>query len=322
MRAMFRTYVQCLVVFLGATPALGMSKQITPEQLYLEHNGLQRMFHVSAPPNQTAHPPLIIALHGGGQKGKNFDRFTGAGLLKAAAEAGMMVVLPQAINKEWNDGRREEPRLAHKKWKEKPDDVGFISALIDHMIATYDIDPHRVYAVGCSNGGIMACRLAVELPERIAAVAALAAQLSEHSAGVTPTTPVSVMLINGSEDKIVPFNGGHISGNSDWGKILSSTDTVAFFRNQNHCSLTPILDDLPDLDPKDRTRVQRMVYGNGKNGAEVVLLKVIGGGHVWPRGRQYLPQWIIGRPTQDIDATQMIIDFFKKHPGPRGGEDF
>ncbi|NMD03070.1 MAG: phospholipase, partial [Bacteroidales bacterium] len=54
-------------------------------------------------------------------------------------------------------------------------------------------------------------------------------------------------------------------------------------------------------------------YVNESDGTEVILYAVEGGGHTWPGGFQYLPAWIIGKTSRDIDANEVIWAFFKRH---------
>jgi len=78
----------------------------------------------------------------------------------------------------------------------------------------------------------------------------------------------------------------------------------------------PVDDDLPDKDPEDGTTIKRSTYSGGRNGTEVVFYTIEDGSHTWPGGTQYLPEWIIGKVCKDIDATQVIWEFFTKHPKP------
>ena len=85
--------------------------------------------------------------------------------------------------------------------------------------------------------------------------------------------------------------------------------------NHNGCSVSPIVTREPDMDPKDGTRVRKEVYGNGKNGTEVILYIIEGGGHTWPGGYQYFNERLIGKTSRDMDANRVIWDFFKKKFG-------
>lgn len=195
------------------------------------------------------------------------------------------------------------------------DDVGFLAALIDHISQDYTIDPERVYATGISNGGLMSLRLACELSEKIAAVAPVTAALSEDLyATCTPSYPISVLIINGTEDPLVPWDGGEITvGRQKRGRVLSTPDTVAFWVAQNNCEPTPAISQAPDGDPEDGTQVRTEVYRQCDNGAAVALYTIAGGGHTWPGGRQYLPESIAGKTSQEIDANEAICRFFESH---------
>lgn len=280
----------------------------------LHHQGIERIYHIHFPPgfNINSQAPLVIALHGGGGRGLRLDRSITNATLTAAADArGVVVVFPEAVNKHWHDGRTE-----HIKTKNIYDDVGFISKLIDRMVKNYGIDHRRVYATGISNGGFMSVRLAMDLSEKIAAVAPVAAQISKALEGKTPRLPISIMIVNGTKDSLVPFHGGHIRlfrFSRSRGEILSTASSVEHFRRHNQCSKVPEKTKLPDKDPGDGTKVEIEKYTGGKDGTEVVLVKIIGGGHCWPGGEQYLRAWIIGKVCRDINGSEMIIDFFLSH---------
>jgi polyhydroxybutyrate depolymerase len=97
------------------------------------------------------------------------------------------------------------------------------------------------------------------------------------------------------------------------GQVLSVDESIRFWVTRNKCSTTPVVAEEPDRDPKDGTRVTRKEYSDGMEGTEVTLYSVDGGGHTWPGGFQYLPVWLIGKTSRDIDANEVIWEFFKKH---------
>ncbi len=293
----------------------------------LIHEGIERSYFIHLPPgfSKDSPAPLVLALHGGGGSGRRFDRTATQGTLTAAADKrGMVLVFPAGINRHWCDGR---PEIF--KAKKTYDDVGFISAVIDSMVKNYGIDSRRVYATGISNGGFMSVRLAMDLSEKIAAVAPVAAQISKAIRDKRPELPISIMIINGTKDPLVPFDGGHIRlfrfGRSR-GEILSTAATVEFFRRHNGCGKTAEKTRLRDNDPEDGTTVEVEKYTGGQEGTEVILVKIIGGGHAWPGGRQYLKPRFIGAVCRDINASEMILDFFLRHSrknlphGKRGEE--
>jgi polyhydroxybutyrate depolymerase len=70
---------------------------------------------------------------------------------------------------------------------------------------------------------------------------------------------------------------------------------------------------MPDLDPDDGTTVTWESCAGGRDGTEVVLYAIEGGGHTWPGGYQYLPEFLIGKTCMDIKACEIIWDFFARH---------
>ncbi len=201
--------------------------------------------------------------------------------------------------------------------RENIDDVGFLSALIDSMIKDYNINPKRVYVTGISNGAIMSYRLACELSYKITAIAPVDGNIPYLLLpACSPSRPVSVLAINNTDDPLVPFQGGEIYGRFHrlkLGKVLSVDESIGFWVNRNMCSITPVVDEVPDSDPRDGSTVTVKKYFNGIEGTEVILYAIDGGGHTWPGGFQYLPAGIIGKTCRDFDANEVIWSFFKKH---------
>ncbi|HKK42459.1 MAG TPA: PHB depolymerase family esterase [Bacteroidales bacterium] len=282
------------------------------------HDNLKRTLWMFIPSDikQNEQLPMVIALHGRGGNGKSMLLLTRKGFNRLSKRDRFIVVYPSGIDLNWNDGRMDE-EANDRAHRENIDDVGFISALIDTMIRHYNADPGRVYVTGISNGAIMSYRLACELSDRIAAIAPVDGNMPCHLfPECSPSKPVSVLAINSTDDPLVPYNGGEIHGGIrriNLGKVLSAEESVMFWVKHDSCSLPPVITDEPDRDPEDGTRVRKMLYPNGVEGTEVILYKIEGGGHTWPGGIQYLPVLLIGKTSWDIDANEVIWDFFKKH---------
>jgi len=133
--------------------------------------------------------------------------------------------------------------------------------------------------------------------------------------------PIPVMIINGTADKMVPWNGGTIGIKKNalrGGAVISTPETVNFWVKHNQCSATPAHEELPDNNPNDKVTVSRDTYHDNNNN-EVILYTLKGGGHRWPgrpksTGRNSkLRQFISGNTCMDINATKIIWEFFKKH---------
>ncbi len=305
------------VVFLLSFTISGTKAQGKLQTESLKHEGIDRTYHVFLPSgfDPKKQHPLVLALHGGGGQGKVFDRSTNYSITAAADKRECVLVFPDGIDKRWNDGRDGPFRKAFGRKARKHDDLGFLSKLIDTMHKKYHTDPKRVYSTGISNGGFMSVRLAMDLSDKIAAIAPVAAQISKELENKKPKNPISVMITNGTKDPLVPFDGGHIRifGGRSRGEILSTEVSINYFCKYNGCKRKPIIKKLPDNDKDDGSRVKMEIYQGGKNGTEVILMRVIGGGHTWPGGKQYLNPRLIGNVCRDFNASEMILDFFLRH---------
>ncbi len=280
-------------------------------------DGLNRtyMIHVPLSHDKRKSVPLLIVLHGGGGTGEGMVRLTKGGFNTLSDKKCFLVVYPDAVEQHWNDGRAGVKYRFHKI--EEINDVSFISTLIDHLIKEYNVDNKRVYVTGISNGAIMTYRLGCELTEKIAAIAPVdGLMVPSVTEKAKPAGPISALIMNNTKDPLVPWEGGEIGlpsySQGKRGKGLSVFDSVKFLVNHNQCLTPPMITLEEDRDPNDGTRVRREIYKN-KEGVEVVLYAIEGGGHTWPGGQQYLPKRIIGKTSKDIDANEVIWNFFKKH---------
>ncbi len=126
-----------------------------------------------------------------------------------------------------------------------------------------------------------------------------------------PTRPVPLLLIHGTEDPLVPWDGGQVTIGAG-GRILSAPTTIQKWLTLNGCALGPVVTE-EAIDTATGTRVRREAYSRCKEGAEVILLAIEGGGHTWPGGPQYLPTRFIGKTNHTLDASAVIWEFFQRH---------
>ena len=311
---LFLLIVALPLVILGCSSALPVvADTAVGDPQSLDHGGLERTYRLFVPStyDETRPMPLVMALHGGGGTGDNMATLA-VDLNDLAGEAGFIVAYPDGVEEHWNDGRDMQTWRASA---EDIDDVGFIAALIEHISGSYAIDSGSVFSLGISNGGMMSYRLACELPETFAAVAAVTASMSDElAASCDPSQSTSVVVMNGEDDPLVPRRGGTIRfGRRAFGEVISTTDTVAFWVAKNGCSPTPVITREMDRDPHDGTRVRSEVYGQCRDRTGVTLYAIEGGGHTWPGGLQYLPERIIGKTSMDIKANETIWQFFEEH---------
>ena len=260
-------------------------------------DGVERTYEFYVPASVTPDQAtsLVIALHGGGGRGRGMRSLTKFDAV--ADEKGFLVAYPDGINRNWNDSRD------FTRNRTDADDVGFIKSLIASLKAQYTIE--RVFITGMSNGAMMTYRLACELSDQITAVAPVAGNLVKGY-DCKPANPVALLAINGTDDPLVPYNGGTVA--NDRGEVISTEDTMTFWATNNGCTGDPSEEALPDSDPNDSSRAYKRTYPACS--APLILYRIQGGGHTWPGGSQYAPKRLIGVVNRDFDASRVIWEFF------------
>lgn len=247
--------------------------------------------------------PVVLALHGAAMNGPMMVWFSG--LNKKSDEAGFIVAYPSGTGAgpflTWNAGG-----FNGKMAEGKPDDVAFIGKLLDDLGTVVKVDEKRVYACGMSNGGMMCYRLAAELSDRIAAIAPVAGTIAIEES--KPKRPVPVIHFHGSKDNMVPFETAK-GKTPAFMKLKGVEESVQTWVKLNGCEEKPRTETISK--DGDEMKVTRTCYGGGKNGAEVVLIVIEGGGHTWPG--QQPPVAFIGKSTKNVSANDLMWEFFQKH---------
>ncbi|MBC7817438.1 MAG: dienelactone hydrolase family protein [Planctomycetaceae bacterium] len=284
-------------------------------QRSLEVDGRSRKYLVHVPPetkrpkvgDQPAKWPVVLVFHGGGSNAEVMVRFSG--MSEKADEAGFVAVYPSG------SGRLEKVltfnggNCCGYAQLQKIDDVAFTRALLDDLAKALPIDEKRVFATGMSNGGIISYRLASELSDRVAAIAPVGGPMGTETC--QPKRPVPVMHFHGIDDKYAPFQGGRGEDSLTGTKFYSVEHSINAWVKANGCDEKPAVTELPDK-TDDGTRVTRKVWSNGREGSEVILFEIQGGGHTWP-GRPAAVRFL-GTTTRDINANDLMWEFFQRHP--------
>ncbi len=276
----------------------------------LEFGGITRVYHIHIPPSYDRRnpAPLLFAFHGLGGDGKWMENETK--LNETADQEGFIVVYPDGYKASWSDGSGVTPA-----GRAGVDDVGFVSALIDKLANELQINLSRVYATGFSNGAMLSQRLACELSGKIAAIASVGGTMVEEiSLQCNPERPISIMHIHGTEDRIVPWEGGEVRvGISGW-KILSVNAMLKKWAGLNACSSSS--KETYKLDRYFyRKEVHGEIYKNCKNETEVIFYELEGAGHSWPGiiMKKRLPKSASDDTERDNHAEEIIWEFFERH---------
>jgi polyhydroxybutyrate depolymerase len=279
----------------------------------IEVDGMERSYFVHFPPGYKGKEklPLVIALHGGG-KGDGEKVAKNYGFNAKDQRHRFIAVYPNGVDAYWRDGRG----YTHRGDSDATvDDVAFISALIDHFIHTKGADPKRVYVTGVSNGGMMTLRLGCEIAPKLAAIAPVISSIPKNIfEQCEPGASLPVLIMNGTEDPLMPWEGGHVHlFRKKMGEVVSTNETVKFWVKHNQCGPRAKTTQLPDRDRRDQSTVEVSRFSNRRTGVEVVLYKIIGGGHNLPGSDTPERPRLTGNKNNDIDGAQEILRFFQAH---------
>lgn len=264
-----------------------------PERAYLVHN----------PPGGGAGRPVLVVFHGPGGSGHGMERLTH--LDQIADRYGFTVVYPDGPRRGWP--LTAGPRLDAA--------TAFVNRMVDDVVRRGRADPRRVFAAGLSTGGMFAQLLGCAAPGRLAGVAVVAGAMPAAAAqSCHPAAPLAVLLMHGTQDAQVPYDGGMTSVKAGRVEVLAVTAAADLWRRLDGCPAgRPQIHDLPDRF-RDGTRVSAAVTGGCGHGTGVAVYTVTGGGSAWPGGTRSRPPAFAGRPGRDFDAGQVIWRFFAQSP--------
>ena len=302
-----------LIIFMTVLTIQAQSRE---DLLYssFQYDEIERTFYLHLPNgfNELESLPVVMVLHGGG-KGDGDDIATHFGFNEIADIEGFIAVYPNGVESQWNDGRGKTFR--RNEGNEDIDDVGFLSALIDSLIQNYKADPKRIYVTGVSNGGMMTFRLGCEITSTLAAITPVIANMPVNIANdCKPDSPLPVLIMNGTKDPLVPWEGGQVKFlGRKMGEVLSTENSVRFWVEHNKCFEEPVTVSLPDFDDEDESIVRVVTYKSNESDTEVVLYAVIGGGHNIPGSKTPDVRLLLGNKNNDINAAEVIWNFLKKH---------
>ena len=269
--------------------------------------GRTRTYLLYVPKRLSKRPALVMVLHGSGEDAAQMRLATGYGFERLADAEGFAVVYPNGYEGYWNACNVKGDYAANTL---NIDDVGFLNALAAKLEAQLGVEPAKVFAVGLSRGAAMTMRLALEAPQTFRAVAAVSDSLPtpdnfkcKPKAGGT----ASILIMNGTADPIVPFEGGEVNLFGIFlkrGTVLSTRASGEYFAQRNGIAGAPVVHEtiLNDGFGIAETRWR------GANGKTIEVLAIEGGGHGLPQPYFRNPR-LLG-PTMPFDGPQAIWTFF------------
>lgn len=269
---------------------------------YVRHvlvQGDSRKFRLHIPRGYDASKPLpvIFAYHGSSASASVLERETSFDQI--ADSAGFFVVYPEGFHRGWNVGA-----CCNYSYVKHKDEGKFTLEMLAMLSHGLRIDSTRVYATGYSDGGTLSMLLACNLPSRITAAASVSGTLFEPLPRCVNSRPVPMMVIHGTGDHNIPYEGKRGASRYVRGDHLehSAPEVAQFWINENGCGTSPAL--------AEAGKVIRAAY-SCRDGSEVIFFTIKNGAHGWPGGGR---GWVFSpRPPNDMVATDTIAAFFLRH---------
>jgi polyhydroxybutyrate depolymerase len=312
--------------FLFAALLIGASASAaagTWQEHRVDVDGKSRLYQVYRPANMRDGAPAVLVLHGGSQSmRKLFGEKGGATLawIDIAEREGAVLIAPNGTSR-----RNGDPAGDTQAWNDfrdqaavrNVDDVAFLRRVVLDETRALKLDPKRIYVTGASNGGMMTFRMLIEAPELFAGGAAFIANLPEHPDRLPrPSQPTPIMIVNGTKDPLVKWEGGVVARDEERGVTVSTPETVAWWVKANGAAQQVTRrETLPDINRGDGCQITLDVYGANRNGASVWLYTAIGGGHTMPSIRYDIPdsrivRRLIGTACKDAEGAELAWRFF------------
>jgi polyhydroxybutyrate depolymerase len=234
-----------------------------PIRIKMPQNRWTLLYRLSRGPRAT-----LIVLHPYSGDALSTARYSG--FLQAAIPGGFNVVVPEAVGHEWHDSPEARTSV---------DDIGFLTSLVEKLIAEQIADPVRIFIAGISNGGMMAFAIVSARPDLFAGIGTISAGMPRHLfESFRATKPIPLVIINGDADDVLPYRGGDVGNPGDFFRKLAGVkETAALFAHADSCN--------PVSEPR-RTRIrersrtiERLDWPDCPSNAPVTVVKVLGGGH-------------------------------------------
>ena len=270
--------------------AFGLSALAAETVRYtMKYKGEVRTYWLYVPEGASPSTPLVLVFHGYGGKAEGYC----PAMLEVAEREGFAVCYPQgepdAKGKNcWNVGYDVQEGLAR-------DDVGFVKALVKHLVRKHRIGKDNVFMSGMSNGGEMTYFMAYRHPELFNAFASIAGLTMQWAYKAWQAKcPVPLMEVHGTADKTSMWEGDP-QDTGGWGPYVSVPQAVGYWIAQARCTH----EETVAMPPKGEHPVVLHRYLGGDDGIEVRLYEVQGGKHSWA--------------LQDMDTCEEMWAFFKQY---------
>src|SRR6188474_625482 len=180
---------------------------------------------------------LLIMLHGWGSSGAQHENYLQ--LAPAADERGVLYAYPNGTRDRRGDRFWNATDACCDFDRRGVDDVRYLTNLVNEIASIANLDRHRIFFMGHSNGGFMSHAKACQRAGLVAAIVSYAGAAPKDWADCRPTQAVAVLEIHGTYDHVVDYDGGRLTpepGEIPLAPFPSVGQTAALWLNRNGCS--------------------------------------------------------------------------------------
>ena len=227
--------------------------------------------------------PLVVEFEGYGGSPSQMADLTQ--LPERGAKRGFVVVTPEGPGHTWQLSGRGS-------------DATYIETLLASVEGSYCVDLHRVYAAGFSQGAAFAILYACAHPDQIAAISTVAVDFR-----LGCVTPMSILAFHGTADSAVPYRNGAVGISLPGVKVRGTLLNMGDWARLDRCAPTA-------KTTKIGHDVKHEVWSRCRDGTDVGLYSVLGGGHTWPGASRRAS---LMYTTRTISATDLALAFFSRH---------
>ncbi len=221
---------------------------------------VDRPFLIRYPENPSEdNYPVVFFFHGAGGTGEGW--LNNNGDVSSLIDDGKFIgIFPDGYQNSWNVSNETNA-----------DDVEFVSLIISDLDGSGLFDVNKIYGIGISNGAGLVNRIAKETT-LFSAIAPIISQQTVTLGGIVPSRAISVFQVNGTDDNVVPVNGGSGAANSTFMSAQASAENWA---SNFNCNMTPIIQDKI----WGTGAVKQYTFGSCINNQKVKYSLVEGAGH-------------------------------------------
>ena len=246
-------------------------------------------------PDADAALPLVVSLHGYTGNGNSHENYFN--LRSQIDERQFMLCVPNGLQNGAGDRFWNATDYCCDFGGDRPDDSGYLRGLIETIIADHPVDISSIHVVGHSNGGFMSYRMACDHADLVASVASLAGATFADIDDCTPSEPVHVLQIHGTNDTVIRYAG--VCG--FFACYPGAEESIEIWSNYNQCGSSvksgPSLDLVGNLSGSETST---SLFNEGCEESGTCELWAINGGNHGPsfngNFRRELVDWLLRHP--------------------------